>query len=339
MKGVIIEKFGDASVMQLKTDLIIPKLEKKNDVLIKVNASSINPIDYKERDGLTKIILPRKFPFKLGRDLSGIVEEVGESVTRFKKGDEVYSRIPDIRMGAFSEFVLCEEQFIALKPSNLSHVESASIPLIGLTVLQAFAHCKLKKGDKVLITGGAGGIGTFAIQYATNVLGLYVITTASEKKIDLCKQLGAKEVINYKTQDFTKELKDIDFGFDTTEETEKIFSVMKPKSTVVSIAGIPCGDVVDLKVKEGFEIATGVATLLNVAQAKIALKAWWYGVEYHYVFMSSDGKGLEQIAKFVEDGSIKPVVDKVFDLDHVADAFKYAETGRATGKVCIELSK
>jgi alcohol dehydrogenase len=340
MKAVYIEAYGDASVMKFSKDHPIPKIINKDDILIQIYAASINPIDWKLRDGMTKLLMPYSFPIILGHDISGVVTDVAEGVTKFKKGDEVFCRLADGRIGAYAEYCVSKESFVAHKPKNISFVEAASLPLVGMTVMDSFEGANLPKDTKVLITGGPGGVGTFGIQYATNVLNLHVITTASEKKIDLCKSLGAKEVINYKTHDFSHELKGLDFAFDTTGESGKMFSsVIKSGGKIRSIVGIPNSDVSEEKKKEGFAVATGVGTILDIMQAKVNFLSWWYGIDYNCVFLKPDGKKLAAIGKWVEDGKIKAVVDKVFELEDYAEAFKYAEYGKATGKVCIQIKK
>lgn len=339
MKGLFIQKYGDNSVLEFSDKLEVPKIKSKDEIFVKIYAASLNPIDYKMRDGLTQIILPYKFPLTLGHDFSGVVEDVGEDVKKFKKGDEVYGRAPDGRIGTIAEYITVPEYALALKPNNITHEEAASIPLIGLTVVQSFEDVKLNKGDTILITGGAGGTGTFAIQYATNILGTKVITTCSEKKSEICKKLGAVQTIDYKKEDFQKVTKDLDFAFDTTGEAEKMFCRVKKNGMVRSIATIPDSSVVDAQAKNGFNMPFYASPVLTLASGKTRLYAWYQGVDYKYIFMKPDGNELSKIAKYIEDGAIKPIIDKCFEFKDAKDAFSYIETGRATGKVVISIVK
>lgn len=338
MKGVVINKYGDNSVLQLKEDLEIPKIKNQDEILVKIYSASLNPIDYKMRDGYTQIILPYPLPMIMGHDFSGIVEDIGQNVKKFKKGDQVYGRAPDGHIGTLSEFITVREYAVSLKPNNISFEEAAGIPLIGLTCTQSF-DAKLNKGETVLITGGAGGTGTFAIQYASNVLGCKVITTCSEKKSELCKSLGASQIIDYKKENFEKVLKDIDFIYDTTGEAEKSFSIVKKNGKVRSISTIPDSSVVESQKKNGWNPPFYSSTILDLASSKIRFNAWYYGVDYKYTFMQANGDDLSKITKYIEDGLIKPVVDKVFELKDFKDAFSYLETGRASGKVIVSIIK
>eukprot|EP01080_Neovahlkampfia_damariscottae_P001068 gene1068-10587_t len=257
----------------------IPKLKTDTDILIQIHAASLNPIDFKLREGATKALRTQEFPLLMGYDASGIVADVGEKVTKFKKGDQVFSRVVDTRIGTFAEYIVSDEFYVAKKPDNMIHIEAASIPLVGLTVLQCFKKAKtLKEKERVLILGGAGGVGTFAIQYAKKVLNLYVITTCSEKKSELCKSLGADEIIDYRKDDFTKVLKDnyVDFIFDTTGEAEKSFCITKTNGKCCSIATMPAG-------YEVTDITTSfiVPMILDVA-SKIRLHAYMSSIDYEH---------------------------------------------------------
>jgi len=330
---VIINKYGDNSVLEYSENLLKPKLKLKDDILVKIYSASLNPIDFKMRSGLTHIILPYEFPLLLGHDYSGVIEEVGEDVKNFKKGDEVYGRAPDGRIGTLAEYITVREYSVALKPKNISHNEAASIPLVGLTTVITFLEANVKKGDHVLITGGSGGIGTFAIQYASHVLELNVSTTCSEKKIELCGTLGANYIIDYHKEKFENVLKNLDFAYDTTGEAERIFPICKK---VYSISTIPDSSVIVEKSKD-FSIPFYAPTLLDIASSKIRAYAWYYGVDYKYIFMYPSGKLLRQIGKYIEDEKIKPIIDKVYELKDVKEAFKHIESGRATGKVVVSI--
>lgn len=212
MKAMVINQYGKAP-MQL-AEIPTPEIGEY-EILAEIHAASINPIDFKIRDGKVKLLIQYKMPLILGNDFSGVVVKVGTKVTRFKVGDEIYARPRKSKIGTFAEFIAIHEDDIALKPKNLSFEEAASIPLVGLTSYQALHDIMhLQKGQKILIHAGSGGVGTFAIQLA-KVMGATVATTASEAGANLVTSLGADEVINYKTEKFEEILGNYDAVFDT----------------------------------------------------------------------------------------------------------------------------
>ena len=209
MKAFLVEKYKKKGVLKL-AEVPVPKTQD-NDVLIEVHAAAVNQLDSKIRDGEFKLLLPYRTPFILGHDVAGVVKSVGAKVTRFKVGDEVYSRPRDHRQGTFAEFIAVHEDDVAIKPKNLSMNESASIPLVGLTAWQALIElAQVKPGQKVFIQAGSGGVGTFAIQLAKH-LGAFVATTTSAENVELVKSLGADVVVDYQKQDFEKVLSGYDF--------------------------------------------------------------------------------------------------------------------------------
>src|SRR6185295_15021675 len=208
MKAFTVKRYGKKEKLQL-TEIAEPVV-KENDVLVQVHAAGVNLLDSKIKGGEFKLILPYKPPFALGHDVAGVVTKVGSGVSKFKVGDEVYARPADHRIGTFAEFISINENDVAIKPKNLSMEEAASIPLVGLTAWQALVEkANLKKGQKVFIQAGSGGVGTFAIQLAKH-LGATVATTTSAANIDLVKRLGADIVIDYKKENFETTLKDYD---------------------------------------------------------------------------------------------------------------------------------
>jgi alcohol dehydrogenase len=332
MKAAFIRHYGSNDAIEI-SDQPMPIVGPR-DVLIKVRAASINPVDYKIRSGGLKTILPLKFPLILGSDCSGVVEKVGAEVRAFKPGDEVYARLEKDRIGAYAEYAVADESSVSLKPVNLSYVEAASIPLVGLTAWQALIDLgKLQAGQKVLIHAGSGGVGTFAIQLAKH-LGATVATTVGARNVDLAKQLGADVVIDYNTQKFEALLSDYDLVFDTQgDDTQhRSFNVLKRGGALVTIAGIPTAE---------FGRAWGVNPIIRLVMGfknRVSTKlARERGVNFTYLFMHPSGEQLRDIAKLIESGKIKPVIDKTFDLDHVRDALRYSESGRAVGKVVITI--
>src|SRR6059036_412983 len=208
MKAFVVDRYGSADRVRA-SEVPDPEM-REDDVLIEIHAAGVNPLDSKIRDGEFKLILPYRLPLILGNEFAGVVVRVGSNVRRFKPGDEVYARPHQDRIGTFAEFIAMNEADVALKPKNLTMEEAASIPLVGLTAWQVLIErANLKKGQKVLIHAGSGGVGTFAIQLAKHI-GATVATTTSTANVDLVKSLGADVVIDYKKEDFEDILRDCD---------------------------------------------------------------------------------------------------------------------------------
>ena len=305
-----------------------------DDVLVEVHAAGLNLLDSKIRSGEFKAILPYKLPIALGHDMAGVVVRVGRNVRDFKPGDAVYSRVPDGHIGTLAEFIAVRASDVALKPANLTMVEAASIPLVGLTAWQSLVErAGIKKGDKVLIQAGSGGVGTFAIQLARH-LGATVATTASGASKDFLTSLGADIVIDYRKDAFEKALSGYDAVLNSldADTLEKSLDVLKPGGQLISISGPP--DVVFAK-KQGLNWV--LQLVLRLISASIRRKAKARTVNYSFLFMRADGAQLRQITPLLEAGTIKPVIDRVFPFTAVNEALAYIETGRAKGKVVVQL--
>lgn len=332
MKAFTIQRYSKTDNLKLAE---VPKpIVKENEVLVEIYSASVNQLDSKLKSGEFKMMLPYKFPLILGHDVAGIVVAVGPKVTNFQVGDEVFSRVPDFQIGAFAEYIAINENFAAPKPKNISMEEAASIPLVGLTVWQAFIEkANLKKGQKVFIQAGSGGVGTFAIQLAKH-LGAFVATTTSEKNFDLVKKLGADVVIDYKTQDFENILKDYDLVLNSQDQKtlEKSIGILKSGGKVISISGPPDVDFAK-EIGLNFFLRT-VMFLLSFKTKKMAKKK---NVDYSFLFMQANGKQLSEISKLIETGIIKPIIDKIFPFEQTNDAINYVESGRAKGKVIIKI--
>jgi NADPH:quinone reductase-like Zn-dependent oxidoreductase len=332
MKAFIIDRYGKKEVGRIG-EMPDPEV-RDDDVLIRIHAASINPLDTKTRSGEFKLILPYRLPLILGNDMAGTVVRVGARVRNFKPGDEVYARPDDDRIGTFAQFIAVKESSLALKPANLSMVEAASVPLAALTAWQVLVEtAKLKKGQKVLIHAGSGGVGTIAIQLAKH-LGAFVATTTSTANIGWVKALGADVVIDYKQQDFATVLRGYDVVLNSlgTNELNKSLQVLKPGGHLISISGPPTPT---------FAVARGLAwplrQVLRLLSFGIRKKAKKIGGEYTFVFMRADGAQLREITALVESGAIRPVVDKVFPFQDTHKALAYVDSGRAKGKVVVQM--
>lgn len=332
MKAFILNRYGKKEKLHL-SEIAEPVLNEQ-DVLVQVHAASVNLLDSKIRDGEFKLILPYKTPLPLGHDVAGIVTKVGSKVGKFKVGDEVYARPADHRIGTFSEFIAIHQNDVALKPKNISMEEAASIPLVGLTAWQALVEkANLKKGQKVFIQAGSGGVGTFAIQLAKH-LGATVATTTSAANTDLVKSLGADVVIDYRKEDFETILNDYDVVLNSQDgkTLEKSLRVLKQGGKVISISGPP-------DPAFGHEIGANwfLTLVLKLLSAGIRKKAKRLGVNFSFLFMKAQGEQLGQITKLIESGVLKPVIDKVFPFEQTNEAMSYVESGRAKGKVVIRV--
>lgn len=331
MKAFIINKYSKDEPLHL-TDIPTPSIEE-NEVLIEIHSAGLNQLDSKIKSGEFKLILPYKMPLILGHDLAGIVLKTGSKVTRFKVGDEVYARAADFHIGTFAEYIAVNENDLALKPKNISMEEAASIPLVGLTVWQAFEKAKLRKGQKIFIQAGSGGVGTIAIQLA-KYLGAIVATTTSTANMDWVKGLGADIVIDYKTQDFEYILKNYDLVLNSQDAKtlEKSLKTVKPKGKIISISGPPTPEFA-----KNIGASLAIRFILSLISSGIRRKAKRKEIDYSFLFMQADGHQLNQITNLIESGVIKPVVDKIFPFEQTNVALDYVENGRAKGKVVVKI--
>ncbi len=331
MRAFLIDGYGGPEAL-VERDIAIPEVGP-HDVLVKVRASGVNPVDFKIRQGMTKVLTKLKFPAVLGNELSGVVARVGPEVTRFTEGDEVFARMAKGHMGAFAELATVDQSLAVLKPTNMSHVEAASIPLVGLTSWQALVEIgNLQKGQKVLIHAGSGGVGTFAIQLAKH-LGATVVTTASERNHALVKRLGADLAIDYKKDRFEDLVSDCDVVFDTLgdDTLQRSFAAVKRGGTVVTVSGKP-----DAKFAKAWGLNPLLVLVLGFMMRKVTRLAREKGARFEYLYMRPDGAQLAKIAGLLVDGIIKPIIDRTFTFSETREAVAYVESGRAVGKVVIE---
>lgn len=332
MKAFIIDRYGKKEVGRIG-EVPAPEM-RDDDVLIQIHAASVNPLDSKIKSGEFKLILPYRLPLVLGNDLAGTVVRVGARVHSFKPGDEVYARPDDERIGTFAELIAVKASSVALKPKNLSMVEAAAVPLVALTAWQVLVEtAKLKKGQKVFIQAGSGGVGSVAIQLAKH-LGAFVATTSSTANIDWAKALGADVVIDYKKQDFASVLRDYDVVLNSlgNDELHKSLQILKPGGHLISISGPPTPT---------FATARGLAwplkQVLRLLSFGIRKKARQKGVDYTFVFMRADGAQLREISALIESGVLRPVIDKVFPCKDIQQALAYVDSGRTKGKVVVQV--
>jgi alcohol dehydrogenase len=331
MKALAIRRYqAPMEIMEL------PRPEPgPGELLVRVRAAGVNPVDHKIRDGAVKVLLPYSFPLILGTDLAGDVQAIGPGVTRFRLGDAIYSRLDNDRIGAFAEYAVVRESAAAKKPASLDYTQAASLPLVGLTAWQALIDlARLEAGQKVLIHAGSGGVGTFAIQLAKH-LGAEVATTASAKNHALVKSLGADVVIDYKTTRFEKVARDQDVILDTQggDTLLRSFEAVRPGGIVVTIGGRPDG-----KFARAWGLALPLVWILGFLNRKVDRLAGEKNARFEYLFMHASGEQLEKISALVDRGAIRPVLDRTFPLEAAAEAISYVESGRAVGKVVIRVA-
>lgn len=332
MKAFVINRYGRKEKLHLNE--IPPPLVKEHDVLVEVHAAGVNLLDSKIRTGEFKLLLPYKTPFVLGNDVAGVITKVGPKVSRFKVGDEVYARPDAHRIGTFAEYIAIHENDVAFKPKDLSMEEAAAVPLVALTAWQALVEkANLKKGQKVFIQAGSGGVGTIAVQLAKH-LGATVATTTGTANVEWVKSLGADVVIDYKKENFETILRDYDVVLNSQDipTLEKSLRVLKPGGKLISISGPPDPD---------FARETGLSwplkLLMYLISFKVRKKAKQQHVDYSFLFMRAEGNQLSEITSLIDAGIIRPVLDKVFPFGQTEEALSYVESGRAKGKVVVRI--
>lgn len=332
MKALTFKRYGKSPGIGFAD---VPRATPKADeLLVQVHAASVNPIDNMIPTGIFKAVVKFELPATLGSDLAGVVVEVGSRVTRFKVGDAVFASIFDQGRGSIAEYAVVPESAAALKPGNLDFVHAASIPMVGLTSLQALKErLKLQSGQKVFIPAGSGGIGTFAIQLA-KVMGAKVGTTTSTGNVELVRSLGADEVVDYKKQEFEAVLRGYDAVLGTVrgDSIEKAIGILKAGGKIVSLVG-PL-DVAFARARRLNFILAFVFALMSRKIMRLAKKR---DVAYSFLFARPDGDQLAQIGKLLEAERIRPVIDKVFPFEQAGEALAYLAEGRSKGKVVVQM--
>lgn len=334
MKAVCITRYNEPEQALEVVEKDIPKL-RADQILVRVKAVSINPIDYKFVTGVLRLAIKLKMPATVGYDFCGVVTAVGKKATKHEIGDAVFGVLPNNSMGSLAEFLVIKESFAEKKPNNLSFEEAASLPLVGNTVIQVFKAAHLPKNAHVLIHAGSGGVGTFAIQYAKS-LGYHVSATTSTTNIDFVKSLGADVVIDYKTTDYRKHLLNLDFVFDTLGGSHKKdgFKVLKENGILVSIVAVRNPELL-----QKMKLPWFVKLLFGWQYKKLVRLAAKSGVRYAEVLQHPTQKDIHKIFELATNGTIKPQIDSVFRFLDFADAFEQVGSGRARGKVIVTLQE
>jgi NADPH:quinone reductase-like Zn-dependent oxidoreductase len=318
MKGIIIREYGSPVVLEKKTNLPKPRIHD-NQALVKIHAAGINPVDWKIRRGDNKIFFHVKLPFIPGSDFAGEIKEIGSNVNKFRVNDKVYGFLPPRVGGAYAEYASVNEEYLALKPENISFEEAASFPLASLTAFQALIYKgRLKPGDLVLINGAAGGVGSFAVQIA-KAYGTLVTGICSREKVNFVKSLGADEVIDYKKTAIENIEEQYDIIFDTIGNLtpgrwKKILG-----SEGIYISTLPSPSNILSSISLSFQRLMGK----KQRATSVMVKSW--------------GKDLKQISDLVSEERVFPTIEKIFSLDEVIKAHEQSEGGRVKGKLVMRI--
>lgn len=310
MKAAIINRYGDPEVLQY-AEVEKPRIKPKQ-MLVRVYASSINPIDWKIRAGMLKILTGNKFPMILGFDVAGEVVEVN-GITQFKPGDQIYAHLNQLPGGAYAEYAVVAALSAAAKPTNMSYEEAASVPLAAMTALQAWRdESNLKPGQKVLVNGASGGVGIFAVQIA-KVLGAEVTAVCGTSNLEMAKSLGADRVIDYKQQDFTQDTTKYDIVFDVVGNSSlsTCKNILQPNGIYVTTQPYPG----------------------NYFQSFIT--GFLPGQKYKVILLKSRGSDLAYLKQQIEAGKIRTIIDSTYPLSEIASAHTYSEAGHAVGKIVV----
>lgn len=332
MKALQIKQYGDHEQL-VSLEAPTPAI-KNHEILVKVTAASVNPVDYKIRSGAARHVLRYKMPLTLGHDFSGMVAKVGSDVSSFKEGDQVYGRTK--RTGTFQQYVVVDEQDICSAPSNMSLVEAAAVPLVGLTAYQGIHQwIKLKAGERILITGASGGVGHVAVQLA-KLAGATVVATASDAGTEFLSAYHVDRFIDYRKEAFKDSLNQIDAVFDMRggRDLEDAFEVVKSGGHIATIAALPtpaCAKAAELgKLAEVF---LGILSRkkLRLGQAK--------GITYDAFVTQSNHQQLSALTRFIENGDLHVAIEKILPWTEANEAIELVKQGRVKGKIVVDLSR
>jgi NADPH:quinone reductase-like Zn-dependent oxidoreductase len=332
MKAFVVDKYGKDGP---RAATVPEPVVGRHDVLVRVSAASINPLDKMTRNGELKRLIRDKPPFGLGHDLAGVVTDVGADVRDFTVGDQVYGRPRDLRIGTFAELIAIDQDDLAPKPDSLTLQEAAAVPLVALAAWQILVdRARLQPGQKVLVHAGAGGLGSTVIQLAKH-LGAVVATTTNTATADLVRNLGADVVIDYTTQDFAQELSSYDLVIDSLggRNLEKSLTVLKPGGLAIGVAGPP-----DAGFARQLHAPSLLGVVMNLLSRKVRKQAKALDVRYEFFFMQASGSQLRELGALYDAGVLRPVIDTTFPCEQTYEAMAYVEQGRTkAGKVVVTM--
>lgn len=333
MKAAILEKYDKKNIDIKVLDLDVPEIND-DEILVHIKYAGVNPLDNMIIHGEVKLITPYKVPLVMGNEFSGVVEKIGKNVKNFEVGDRVYARMPLDKIGAFAEYVSINKDALAKIPDYLSFKQAACIPLTALTAIQSYELMDIKPNEKIFISGGTGSLGAMAIPIAKS-LGLHIITSGSSQNQQRVCQLGVDEFFDYKTQDYSNILKDIDYVLDTLGEKEiqKEFKILKSGGKLVSLKGMP-----NKEFAERMGFSTFKKILFKFAGMKFDKMAKKNNQKYYFLFVESNGNQLNQISKIFDENKIQPSIDEIYELKDVNQALKKVANGSSKGKTLLKIS-
>ncbi|MEK4510924.1 NADP-dependent oxidoreductase [Paenibacillus anaericanus] len=330
MRAAQMQKYSKEIQLEIN-NVKIPEINN-HEVLVKVKAAGVNPLDILILNGSIRMIADYDFPLTLGNELSGVIEAVGKDVVDFQVGDQVYTRLPVNKIGAFAEYVAVKDDAISKMPKNLSFVEAAAVPLTALTAYQALKDVlNAQPNAKLFIPGGTGGFGAMAIPIAKS-MGLYVIASGSERGRSRTLSIGADEFINYKEENYAEVLSNIDYVIDTlgTNEIKTELDILKPQGKLVSLKGLPN---YRFAVENNFPMWKKM--LFGLVGARLDRLAARDNKEYHFLFVQANGRQLQEITCLIENENITTSIDSTYTFDDINKALHQVSTGHSQGKVII----
>lgn len=330
MRAAQIQKYSKTIHVELNR-MDIPHIDSR-EVLVKVKAAGVNPLDIMNMNGSVRMIANYKLPLTLGNELSGVIEAVGEDVLNFKLGDHVYTRLPLNKIGAFAEYAAVNEDALSMMPENLSFIEAAAVPLTSLTAYQALHDVlQAKTNKKLFIPGGTGGFGAMAIPIAKS-MGLTVITSGSERGRSRTLSIGADQFINYKEEHYADILSDIDYVIDTlgAEDIKAELGILKPHGKLVSLKAGP-----NYRFAVDNDFPMWKKALFGLAGARLDSLARKNQNEYRFLFVQASGIQLQEITSLIKKEDIKPSIDSTYTFDDIEKALNKVSTGHSQGKVIL----
>ena len=329
MKAAIMNRKNDELEV---TDIPVPEIDD-DEVLVKVKYVGVNPLDNMIVREEVKLITPYKYPLVMGNEFSGIIEKAGSNAGNFSEGDRVYGRMPLDKIGAFAEYAAISKDAIAKIPEYLSFEQAACVPLTALTAMQAFELMNPSEGESIFISGGTGSPGAMAIPIAKS-MGLNIITSGSEKNRQRVMDLGVSEFIDYRTQDYSQILSDVDYVLDTLgeKELEKEFGILKSGGILVSLKGLP-----NKEFAQRMGLSLVKRGLFKFAGMKFDRMASKKNQKYYFLFVESNGPQLDEVSEIFEKNNIRPSVDEIFELDDVNSALEKVDRGGSRGKTLIRI--
>ena len=332
MRAAQVTRYDKNNIAVQFTEIKKPEPDK-NEVLVKVTAAGVNPLDNMISRGEVRMIVPYRLPVIAGNEIVGIVEKTGADVAGFHTGDRVFARLPLNHIGAFAEYISVDEKALAKVPDYLTDVEAAAVPLTSLTIMQALELMHAESGKTIFISGGTGSVGDMAIPIA-KAKGLTVITNGSADNKDRVIALGVSRFIDYKTEDYASSLSGIDYVLDTLggSETEKQMSILKKGGKLVSLRAMPNGSFA-----KRMGLPMWKQCILGLAGRKFDKMAQKFGVTYDFIFVEANGRQLQEVADMFEQLQIKPSIDTIYSFEQLNEALDKVANGSSKGKNVITL--